>query len=313
MFYRRALGGQYITSRKGDISGFWPGFWSMGNLGRPGYAASTEGMWPYSYDNICDAGITPNQSSTDGISFLPGMRLPACTCKGEDHPTPGKSRSAPEIDVIEASVHNLDPKVPSAVGDVSQSVQIAPFDVLYMPNYEFSEIYDPSITSINSYRGGPYQQALSALTTINNNWYDGAAYQVYAFEYKPGAKGDIIWFVGSDKTWKLDARAIGPNGNIGQRVIPLEPMALVMNFGISTSFAELNHSGLATVIPATMRFDYVRIYQDPEAVSVTCDPPGWETTEYIRNHQNVYDNVNLTTWSEAGYPWPKNSFMNGCR
>lgn len=120
---------------RGDTSGFWPGFWIMGNLARPGYAASTEGMWPYSYDDVCDAGITPNQSSVDGISYLPGMRLPACTCEGEDHPTPGKSRSAPEIDVIEASVHALDSKKQAIVGDVSQSYQIAPFDIWYMPNY----------------------------------------------------------------------------------------------------------------------------------------------------------------------------------
>ena len=38
------------------------GLWSMGNLGRPGYLGSTDGVWPYSYDS-CDAGITPNQSS----------------------------------------------------------------------------------------------------------------------------------------------------------------------------------------------------------------------------------------------------------
>jgi beta-glucanase (GH16 family) len=121
---------------RGDTSGLWPGFWSMGNLGRPGYAATTEGMWPYSYSDICDAGITPNQSSTDGISFLPGMRLPACTCKGEDHPTPGKSRSSPEIDVLEAAVHPIDgERDPFIIGDVSQSCQLAPFDVWYMPNY----------------------------------------------------------------------------------------------------------------------------------------------------------------------------------
>lgn len=27
--------------------GFWPGAWTMGNLGRAGYGATTEGMWPY--------------------------------------------------------------------------------------------------------------------------------------------------------------------------------------------------------------------------------------------------------------------------
>lgn len=121
---------------KGDVSGFWPGFWAMGNLGRPGYAATTDGLWPYSYhDGKCDPGITANQSQTDGLSFLPGMRLPACTCAGEDHPSPGKSRSAPEIDVIEASVSQLGPpNVMNMVGVVSQSCQIAPFDIWYQPN-----------------------------------------------------------------------------------------------------------------------------------------------------------------------------------
>lgn len=33
-----------------DVSGFWPGAWTMGNLGRAGYGASNEGTWPYSYD-----------------------------------------------------------------------------------------------------------------------------------------------------------------------------------------------------------------------------------------------------------------------
>lgn len=127
---------------KGDVTGFWPGIWSMGNLGRPGYAATTDGMWPYSYDDICDAGITPNQSDTSGVSLLPGMKLPACTCSGEEHPSAGNSRSAPEIDAIEASVGFLDPPAnQAAVGEASQSCQIAPFDVFYRPDYGEFEQY----------------------------------------------------------------------------------------------------------------------------------------------------------------------------
>lgn len=118
---------------RGDTIGLWPGFWAMGNLGRPGYAATTDGMWPYSYHDACDVGITANQSMTDGLSYLPGMRLPACTCKGQDHPTPGKSRSAPEIDVLEASNGPIDP-AGDMVGQVSQSCQLAPFDIWYQPN-----------------------------------------------------------------------------------------------------------------------------------------------------------------------------------
>lgn len=35
--------------------------WAMGNLGRAGYGASLEGMWPYTYDS-CDIGTVRNQS-----------------------------------------------------------------------------------------------------------------------------------------------------------------------------------------------------------------------------------------------------------
>jgi hypothetical protein len=39
------------------------------------------------------------------ISSLPGQRVSACTCAGEDHPGPvnTKGRGAPEIDAIEVS------------------------------------------------------------------------------------------------------------------------------------------------------------------------------------------------------------------
>lgn len=141
-----------------------------------------------------------------------------------------------------------------------------------------------------------FQQALSGLTNLNNEWYDGQQYQKFNFQYKPGDKGNIVWSVGDVSSWSLDARAIGPNGNIGQRVIPTEPMALVMNFGMSNGFSPVNLPGLDALFPATMRFDYVRIYQDPDSESVTCDPPGYETTKYINDHKVAYTNPNITSW-----------------
>lgn len=161
---------------------------------------------------------------------------------------------------------------------------------------DFVALYDSQITGMNAYRGGPYQQAISGVTNINNQWYSGKEYQIYALEYTPGATGDVTWFVGSEQTWTLDGRAIGPNGNVGQRVIPVEPMAIVLNFGMSSSFAPLNLTGISPLLPATMRVDYIRIYQDPDSISVTCDPPGYETTSYIRNHPEPYSNPNITTW-----------------
>ncbi|KAF2724138.1 glycoside hydrolase family 16 protein [Polychaeton citri CBS 116435] len=296
---------------RGDTIGFWPGFWAMGNLGRPGYAATTDGMWPYSYENICDAGITRNQSNPDGMNYLPGMRLPACTCTGDDHPSPGHSRSAPEIDAIEASVTFMSPPSGEGIGSASQSFQVAPFDDLWRPNHNYLEVYDHRLSQMNAYQGSQYQQALSTVTNLNNDWYMGKAYQTYGFEYEPGGEGYITWYVGSEKTWKVDARSVGPNGNVGQRVMPEEPLSIVANFGMSSGFAELNLTGLGKLMPATMLIDYIRIYQDEDG-EMTCDPEGYETTEYIANHPEAYGNPNLTHWSQTKHDWPKNSYVDGC-
>lgn len=293
---------------RGDTIGFWPGFWALGNLGRPGYAATTDGTWPYSYDDVCDAGITANQSDPDGVNHLPGMRLPACTCDGEDHPSPGVSRSAPEIDAIEASVG---PGPSGNVGSASQSFQVAPFDRFWRPNTDYQEVYDHSVTGMNSYQGGSFQQALSGVTNLNNEWYNGSAYQSYAFEYTPGSKGYVTWFVGEQATWSVDYRSVGPNGNVGQRVMPQEPMAIVANFGMSSSFANIDFNAIEATLPAKMRIDYIRIYQDEDG-ELTCDPEGYPTTQYIKKHAEAYFNPNVTTWSAAGFSKPKNAFVNQC-
>lgn len=138
---------------------------------------------------------------------------------------------------------------------------------------------------------------------LNNDWYEGKAYQTYSFEYTPGKEGEITWYVGKEKTWRMDHKSVRPNANTGQRTIPEEPMAMIMNFGMSSGFAELNFTGLGPTMPATMRFDYVRVYQDPNAKSVTCDPPGFPTTEYIANHQEAYMNPNKTIWFVSSASW----------
>ncbi|CCJ28828.1 unnamed protein product [Pneumocystis jirovecii] len=287
---------------RGDISGFWPAFWAMGNLGRPGFGASTDGVWPYSYDT-CDVGITPNQSDSNGISSLPGMRFPNCVCPNSDHPSPGKGRGAPEIDIIEASVD-----LSFRLGEASQSVQFAPFDDLYTPNYEHMKIYNKEKTHINNYRGNSFQQTFSCITYLNNEWYDGRKFQTYSLEYEPGKNGFIQWYIGDNPTWMMKAESVGPNGKIGQRLISEEPMAFVINLAMSESFAKIEWGRLQ--FPAIMRVDWVRIYQ--ETPMITCDPPGYPTTKYIKEHPIAYYNNNITTWENTGYQWPKNRLMNEC-
>lgn len=274
------------------VPGLWPGAWTMGNLGRPGYLSTTDGMWPYTYQ-ACDVGITPNQSSSDGLSNLPGQRLPSCTCPGEDHPTPGKGRGAPEIDIIEVGATYPPHNMPIA----TQSFQVAPFDVYWYPNYNFTAFPDYSLSWYNGYTGGPYQQAISATTNLNKGWFDGKQYQAYSFEYVPGEGKDayINWKVGDLTMFMMDGRAIGPNGNIKARQISEEPMSLILNLGISNSWTWIDWEHLT--FPAVMRVDYVRWYQKKGETMVTCDPPGFETTQYIKEHINAYTNPNFTVSS----------------
>ena len=273
----------------GGVHALWPGVWTMGNLGRPGYLATTDGMWPYTY-NECDVGITPNQSSPDGISYLPGQRLTSCGCPNTDHPSPGTGRGAPEIDIIEVS-GDWGGK---GIGVGTQSFQVAPFDVWWYPNYDFFELPDYSMSFINTYTGGPYQQAVSTTTMLNNSWYDGVEYQRYSFEYEPGGNESslIAWRVADTISAQFDARAVGPNGNIGQRLISEEPMSMIMNLGMSNNWVAIDWD--AAKFPTVMRIDYVRWYQKEGQEMVTCDPPGYETTEYIAKHPEAYNNPNYT-------------------
>ena len=52
----------------------------MGNLGRAGYGASLEGMWPYTYDS-CDIGTVANQS-INGLPVAYVAFLPIVTTNG---------------------------------------------------------------------------------------------------------------------------------------------------------------------------------------------------------------------------------------
>jgi beta-glucanase (GH16 family) len=271
------------------VVGLWPGAWTRGNLGRPGYLATTDGMWPYTYQ-ACDAGITPNQSSYDGLSHLPGQRLASCTCPNEDHPTPGTGRGAPEIDIVEAGASSPPANLPIA----TQSYQVAPFDVYWYPDYNFTAFPNYSLSYPNGYTGGPFQQAISATTNLNKDWFDGKAYQRYSFEYVPG-EGEssyIVWKVGGQTMFIMDGRSIGPNGNIQARQISQEPMSLILNLGFSESWTWIDWARL--VFPTVMRIDYARWYQKKGEESVTCDPPGFETTQYIKEHAGAYTNPNFT-------------------
>lgn len=81
---------------------FWPAVWFFGNLGRGNFIASTERLWPWSY-NECTEVSRVNQ------------RISACNENPGYGLNPKQGRGAPEIDLFEAS------------GDIlTTSIQITP-------------------------------------------------------------------------------------------------------------------------------------------------------------------------------------------
>ncbi|WFD30045.1 hypothetical protein MSPP1_001058 [Malassezia sp. CBS 17886] len=292
--------------------GYWPGFWTLGNLARPGYLASTEGMWPYVYSES-DVGVLPNQTFLDGsgpeaalhvtdngkgrLSSLPGMRFPKGTCKGQGHPGPSTSvaRSAPEIDVFEVQVQGSGSKKGSYA---SQSFQIAPFDHNYMwgQNDSSFKIYDKDVTKQNTWRGGPLQEAVSSVTRVPESAFMETENKpcVFGLEYDPDWNGDgsghITFFVDGKPSWTVYGSAFGPDtkADIGQRVISTEPMSIIMNLGVRWTVVQAHSADL-------FRFPKRR------------DHP---TSKYINDNPELYYNNNLTEFDRA--KWPKNEKLTGC-
>ncbi|KAF5372313.1 hypothetical protein D9615_009226 [Tricholomella constricta] len=348
----------------------WPGAWTMGNLARPGYPATTDGMWPYTY-NECDVGTFPNQTNKDKLgppaalhsdesrsrynyelSWLSGQRASACSCPGSDHPGPtvSRGRGAPEIDILEAERDKDEPN-----GHVvSQSAQFAPFTHDYLYGNESADqwaIFSPNVTRANKYRGSAVQQAVSGIVKLPSDMFQGTGQRfaklgasepllpllsplltppgsppspsfssAYSppppragFEYWANPKnvqeGYITWQVDGVQSHRVGAGAVGPDqgvggSGVGQRLIPEEPMSVILNLGMSPNWQTIDVSTL--MFPAEFLVDYVRVYQRKGAMNIGCSPKEYPTEEYINNHEDAYQNVNTTTWN---WERPKNRLV----
>ncbi|KAK0528210.1 beta-glucan synthesis-associated protein [Tilletia horrida] len=320
--------------------GYWPAAWMMGNLGRPGYLGSTDGMWPYSYSS-CDTGILPSQLYLNGtgpldtisnfstfsqkdppqLSLLPGMRLPVCTCAGEDHPGPNvnTARSSPELDVFEVTQQGRH-------SYASQTYQIAPFDSAQqwknstLPGGNAVLYGSEEQNHINNYKGTPYQESVSGYAQVPDDGFmdTGQRFVKYGVEYFPdwdeSGQGTITWYIDGMATWTARGSTLdpAPSMDVGRRLFPVEPMSIIMNLGISSGFQQINWNPLTGVnFPAVMLFDYVRLYQQPNQQKLSCDPPDHPTSNYINSHLDIYYNPNLTVYPREKYGWPKNK-LTGC-
>jgi hypothetical protein len=204
----------------------------------------------------------------------------------------------------------------------SQSLQVAPFDDAYGWGNSSADatIYDSSITKFNTYTGGQIQEAVSSVTRVPDSGFNLTSneYITYGVEYTPDfnydGSGSMTWYVDGKPSWTVTPKAIPPRPelDVGQRIIPVEPMAIVMNLAVASGFQYVNFGPGGITFPAYMAIDYVRVYQkDGQKELLSCDPPDYPTSNFINTHLNVYENQNLTMFPRDQYTWPKNK-LQGC-
>ncbi|GAA5887531.1 hypothetical protein JCM16303_004234 [Sporobolomyces ruberrimus] len=313
--------------------GFWPGVWTMGNLGRAGYGGSNDGVWPYSY-NECDVGTLPNQTWPNGtdpvaakesgsrdyggtLSYLSGQRFSACTCSADakDHPGPNvkTGRGAPEIDALEGQIW------PDGLhGSASQSLQVGPITAGYgwLNTTPHIETNDAQWTiRQNQWHGSVYQESMSVEVQTDDTSFEGAGYTSYGFEYEPSegnTAGHVQWAINGTETWRINDSAMGPSeaAQIGQRKVSVEPMYINLNLAMSYKFQEPQWGKIK--FPGTLRIASVRVYQKGDR-NVGCDPKNYPTSDYINSHLELYTNPNLTMFTQSNLTKPRNSLSAaGC-
>jgi beta-glucanase (GH16 family) len=75
---------------------------------------------------------------------------------------------------------------------VQLKCQWAPYNAGYAWDESYATVYDPTMTKVNEYIGGVYQQTTSGLSITNQDCYElnTGCYSIYGFEYRPGYETD---------------------------------------------------------------------------------------------------------------------------
>jgi beta-glucanase (GH16 family) len=89
-----------------SIGGLWPAVWILGNLGRATYEASTNNIWPWSY-NVCDRDLQQAQT------------ISACNSANHYGMHPFQGRGATEIDIVEVMSGDSNGPLPSTKPPIS--------------------------------------------------------------------------------------------------------------------------------------------------------------------------------------------------
>lgn len=308
---------------KAHTPGLWPAIWMLGNLGRPTFEASTNLVWPWSY----------NECSLDKIE---AQEINACLRTRHYGLKPGQGRGATEIDILEAMAG--DEKhlggTPMSTPYFSSTLQLAPGVPKNRPNFgqkptatqtwytgmEYGEnstqnVYfygsDLGVTSVNEPTMRTAKQAyqadsVSAVTNVVSDLFDN--FHNYGLEWVTGPEGYIKWYLDDVLIFSVSAPGLKVTG----AQIPEEPSYLIFNTAVSSSWGfplpcpdgcdctcfDCNDPscvcgipvGMCDMLPAHFLVDYVRVYQvqNDSSQYTGCDPIPYPTRRFMHAHKDRY-------------------------
>lgn len=266
-----------------DVGGLWPAAWILGNLGRATYEASTNNIWPWSYDT-CNRDLQQAQT------------ISACNTQNHYGLVGGKGRGATEIDIIEVMAGKggkLDETVPPIeIPYVDMTLQVAPGITRNRPTEGYQPVRKTKISTetghIQSVADNWYDIELHGNTSLNPFFYGtylgetkpeepvqrtkyqafqadavGAMHQIgpshfqkmhsYRLEWQPGRGGRLDWFV--KKPMKGDVNGTLGDGTEWQRVVSITDEAVRKATGAQIPI-EPSYLIFNTAISSTWGFPY---------------------------------------------------------
>lgn len=328
--------------------GLWPAIWILGNLARATYVATSDWVWPWSYDE-CNRDLQRKQLISE------------CSPNSHFGLNPHQGRGAPEIDIMEAMPGWGDAK-PSDIKKpyFSASLQVSPgIDSKTRPKkgdfpikgkwYEGMDYGKNTSQNIFFYgdksikKDDRYSYQTDALSGNTQMWGDTwQEYHTWRLEWQApesdvsGQGGFVKWFLDDELIYGIDGQVVGkPKG----AKIPSEPMYVILNTGVSSTwgFPEPCAPGCACdcydckswackcaiapgfceSLPAHFLIDYVRVYQnkaDPNQ-KVGCSTPERPTAKFIQGNRQRFmqpgDKAPLKDIKQGGASCHANSDCGG--
>ncbi|GMI57710.1 hypothetical protein TeGR_g9975 [Tetraparma gracilis] len=156
-------------------AGLWPAMWLLGNLGRATYEASTNKIWPWSFDE-CDRELQHAQE------------ISACNSNGHWGLIPGRGRGATEIDILEimpgapGPLPSTEPPIERPYG--AMTLQVAPGVPGNRPKSGAPPL--PGNDGHNGFAPSPPQDWYEHLNYMGNTSINPFFYGTYLAETKPG-------------------------------------------------------------------------------------------------------------------------------